>query len=42
MPAPQIIHDLIARFERNREHYRAANYNEIDQLVYQLCGLTAE
>jgi len=30
MPAPQKIHDLIARFERNREHYRAANYNETE------------
>ncbi|MCP4428605.1 MAG: restriction endonuclease subunit M, partial [Chloroflexi bacterium] len=30
MPAPQKIHDLVAQFERNRDDYRAASYNETE------------
>jgi len=36
-PAPQAIHDLVERFERNREAYRSGQYNEMqvrhDQMV---------
>jgi hypothetical protein len=28
MPAPQIIHDLVAQFEANRSAYRSGKYNE--------------
>ncbi len=28
MPAPKIIHDLVERFERNKESYQATAYNE--------------
>ena len=28
MPAPQIILELIERFERNSEAYKSGNYNE--------------
>ena len=28
MPAPELIHDLIARFDRNRESYRSGLYKE--------------
>ena len=28
MPAPEIIHQLVAKFEENREAYRSGKYNE--------------
>ena len=28
MPAPDIIHDLIKRFDEHRESYRSGKYNE--------------
>jgi len=28
MPAPEIIHQLVAKFEENRDAYRSGKYNE--------------
>jgi hypothetical protein len=49
MPAPEIIHKLVARFKENREGYRSGKYNEpqlryrlIYQRVYELYGLTED
>ena len=37
MPAPEIVHQLVKRFEDNLESYK-----QIDRLVYELYGLTEE
>ncbi|MBA4420604.1 MAG: hypothetical protein C0391_05605 [Anaerolinea sp.] len=51
MPAPEIIHNLVKRFEENRDAYRSGKYKareidptdrEIDRLVYELYGLTED
>ena len=28
MPAPALIHELVERFDRNRDAYRSGQYNE--------------
>ena len=44
MPAPENIHQLVKRFEDNRDSYRSGKYEStdrgIDKLVYELYGLT--
>ena len=37
MPAPEIVHQLVKRFEDNLESYK-----QIDRLVYEFYGLTEE
>lgn len=37
MPAPAIIHQLVARFKKNSD-----DYYQIKQLVFHLYGLTEE
>ncbi len=54
MPAPEILHQLVAKFEENRAAYRSGKYNEAQRRsrssspttrstpIYQLYGLADE
>lgn len=42
MAAPREITDLVERFDRNRDSSLTGTDRQIDELVYELYGLTEE